>query len=79
MNDTAAAHRDKYLTAGLQQFRRKLGRNPRTGKLLAEQTIFATKGKKLDGRTYSEFPARNSIQAPSLADRRRLVNNLAAA
>lgn len=36
-------------------------------------------GRELDGKTYSEFPARSSIEVPSLADRRRLETDLAVA
>ena len=43
----------------------------------------AETGRELDGRTYDEFPARNSIEAPSLENRRsvwqRLVTDLAIA
>lgn len=35
--------------------------------------------RELDGKTYSEFPARNTIEAPSLADRRKLETDLAVA
>jgi len=33
-------------------------------------------GRELDGKTYSEFPARNSIEAPSLQDRRDVWQKL---
>ena len=33
-------------------------------------------GRELDGKTYSEFPARNSIEAPSLQNRRIVLQQL---
>ena len=33
-------------------------------------------GRELDGKTYSEFPARNSVEAPSLQDRRGVWQKL---
>lgn len=33
-------------------------------------------GRELDGKTYSEFPVRNSIEAPSLQDRRVVLQKL---
>jgi protein gp37 len=35
-------------------------------------------GRELDGKTYSEFPARSSIDAPSLENRRSVLRQLEA-
>ena len=35
-------------------------------------------GRELDGKTYSEFPERNSIEAPSLEDRRTVLRQFEA-
>jgi hypothetical protein len=33
-------------------------------------------GRELDGKTYSEFSARNSIEAPTLENRRNVLQQL---
>ncbi len=45
INEAVAKSRDKYLVSGLHEFRRKLGRNPRTTKkIFTKSTIFSSGG-----------------------------------
>ena len=44
INEAAAKDPDKYQVSRLHEFRRKLGRNPRTRQIFTKSTIFATGG-----------------------------------